>query len=306
MRSEKWLAVPEIDQEAYLSKIRYYTSDENFSNFRSDSEWKIWESGDKNIGRISLDFIRFKNNLDLFLKHKESFMLNDSVGTPILFDFPEISGISSSTIQYASDTINIHKFIETNTTSVNRIVEIGAGFGGLCRAISVLIDFNEYIIIDLPEVIALQRKYLGQYPEIYNKVKFVNALDDSAIEQISQPDLIIACASIAELDLKTQVFYNKTLISKSKYAYISYNTMFRKDSVHIFNVLYRIWVAKFSIRSWEGLQGTYFAMKREPNKIKKIFHNIFFQTTPVQFNVKVKVLKRTNKLKNQVKSLLSF
>jgi hypothetical protein len=306
MRSEKWLTVPKIDQEAYLSKIIYYTLDENFSNFRSDSEWKIWESGDKNIGRISLDFIKSKNNLNLFLKHKESFMLNDSVGAPVLFDFPEISGISSSTIQYASDTINIHNLIKKNTTSVNRVVEIGAGFGGLCRAISVLIDFNEYIIIDLPEVIALQRKYLGQYSKIFNKVKFVNALDDSAIEQISQPDLTIACASIAELDLKTQVFYNKTLISKSKYAYVSYNTMFRKDSVHIFNSLYQIWVAKFSIRSWKGLQGIYFAMKSEPNRIKRFFDNIFFQTTPVQFNVKVKVLKGTNRLKNQIKSVLSL
>ena len=306
MRSEKWLTVPKTDQEAYLSKITHYTSDKNFSNFRSDSEWKIWESGDKDIGRICLDSIRLKNNLSLFLKYAESFKLNDSVGTPILFDFPEIFGISSSTIQYASDSLNIYKLLETNTTSVNRIVEIGAGFGGLCRAISVLIDFKEYFIIDLPEVIALQRKYLSQYSEIFNKIKFVDALDDSEIEQISQPDLTIACASMAELDLKTQVFYNKTLISKSRFVYIAYNTMFRKDSLYIFNTLYRVWVTKFSIRVWEGLQGTYFAMEIESNKIKRNLHNIFFQTTSAQFNVKAKVVKRKNMLKFKIKSLLNF
>ena len=305
MKSEKWLALPKTQQEDYFSKIKFYTSDENFDDFRSDSEWKIWESGNKNIGRISLDFIKSKNNLSLFLKHERSFKLNDSVGNPILFDFPEVSGISSSTIQYASDTLNIYKLIGANTIVVNRIVEIGAGFGGLCRAISVLIDFNEYVIVDLPEVITLQRKYLSQYSEIFNKIKFVDALDNSAIEQISAPDLVIACASIAELDLKTQIHYNKTLIDKSKYAYIAYNTMFRENSKHIFNALYLSWVAKFSIKTWEGLQGTYFAMRVESNKIKRDLHNIFFQTTLIQFYIKAKVVKEKNKVKNIVKKSLS-
>ena len=306
MNSDKWLTVPGVEQENYLSKIAYYTADENFDNFRSESQWKIWESGQENIGRISLDSIQRNNLMNLFLKHEKSFKLNDLVGSPTLFNFPEVDAISSSTIQYACDALNINNLISSRITPVERIVEIGAGFGGLCRAISVLIDFKEYIIIDLPEVLALQEKYLSKFPVIFKKISFVNALDRLAIEGINPPDLTIACASIAELDSKTQDHYNKRIICNSDYVYIAYNTMFRKTSKKIFRKLFRSWTALFVIKTWEGLQGTYFSMKIQPNKLKRTKHNVYFKTTYILFYSKESTRVRINKLRTQIKNLTQY
>ena len=41
---------------------------------------------------------------------------------------------------------------------VSKIVEVGGGYGGLCRVLSKVCEFDEYILIDLPEVSAFTEK----------------------------------------------------------------------------------------------------------------------------------------------------
>ena len=60
-----------------------------------------------------------------------------------------------------------------NEAPISRIVEVGGGYGGLCKVLSTVCEFDEYILIDLPEVSALQRKYIDQFPDIKDKVKNV-------------------------------------------------------------------------------------------------------------------------------------
>jgi putative sugar O-methyltransferase len=53
---------------------------------------------------------------------------------------------------------------------ISRVVEVGGGYGGLCKTLSVVCDFDEYILVDLPEAVAVQEKYLKNFPETLCKV----------------------------------------------------------------------------------------------------------------------------------------
>ena len=46
---------------------------------------------------------------------------------------------------------------------LKKIVEIGGGYGGLCRSINCLCDFEEYHIYDLESCGKLQKKYLSNF-----------------------------------------------------------------------------------------------------------------------------------------------
>ena len=37
---------------------------------------------------------------------------------------------------------------------ISRVVEVGDGYGGLCKTLSVVCDFDEYILVDLPIVVS--------------------------------------------------------------------------------------------------------------------------------------------------------
>ena len=103
---------------------------------------------------------------------------------------------------------------------VSRVVEVGGGYGGLCRVLSKVCEFDEYILIDLPEVSALQRKYLDQFPDLKDKVKCIPTTEYDEIKDI---DLFISNYALSECDLPTQMAYYDKIITNSKFVYMIYN-----------------------------------------------------------------------------------
>lgn len=268
-----WLSVPQVEVENYLANLRKFSNQAEFRNFRNFAEWKQWEGGEKIVGEISLNAIEQNGNLKLFNELVSQFRISDSVGNPKLYNFNGVDNISSSALQYANDALCIKSRMQESQVPLRpRIVEIGGGFGGLCVAISVVIDFHEYIIIDLPEALVLQKMFLGEFPDVYKRCKFISAYDKQAIEEIGNSDLAIACASLAELDFTTQKFYNINVILKSRSSYIAYNSLFRDDSRKIFLRLLSTWVQEFSITSWVGLQGRYLMLSKSSLQSRSLLY----------------------------------
>lgn len=94
------------------------------------------------------------------------------------------------------------------------IVEIGAGYGGLCRVLMEEYNGREYTIFDLPEVVALQKRYLSKYAiePVYHHVP---------VE--SEADLLISWCAWSELSHDLRVEYAEKVISKCNHFFICSN-----------------------------------------------------------------------------------
>lgn len=78
---------------------------------------------------------------------------------------PEIypgSGSSANVIHQAFHLLTWEEHTQKRVTDLKSIVEIGAGYGAMCRLIHRLGFQGEYYIYDLPEVALLQDFYLSQ------------------------------------------------------------------------------------------------------------------------------------------------
>jgi putative sugar O-methyltransferase len=155
---------------------------------------------------------------DALLENIDAFKENDEIGTPDKFSYDKIGKISPTTIRYIKNVFEMATLLKD--TSVSRIVEVGGGYGGLCKTLSVVCDFDEYVLIDLPEAVEVQRKYLSYFPELFAKCKFISCDD---LEEIKDVDLFISNYALSECDYDTQINYYDKLIFNSKFAYIIYN-----------------------------------------------------------------------------------
>ena len=192
--------------------------DDVFAKFKSiEAYTNVLEHVSKDQGIWYLETIlEMTNDLNANL---EEFKENDKYGNPaILGDYPEIGVISPTTLRYIKNTFDMASLV--GETPLSRIVEVGGGYGGLCRVLSKVCEFDEYIMIDLPEVSALQRKYIDQFPDIKDKVKCVSTND---FGQITDVDLFISNYALSECDLKSQMAYYDMIIANAKYVYLIYN-----------------------------------------------------------------------------------
>jgi putative sugar O-methyltransferase len=95
----------------------------------------------------------FKNHRKFFRYYSES-----NVGQPRKFSFPR-NFISDTGIRHSYYRSSIQKLVTSNTHSV---LEIGAGFGGLCNLLLKDGKIDSYFIVDLPENLLLQHFYLHE------------------------------------------------------------------------------------------------------------------------------------------------
>lgn len=222
-------------------------NDKDFENFRRDSSYGvILEGGSFQIGMERFERLSSSGGLDWLNANLEEFKKNDNFGNPLKwnFEFHE-SPLSSSVINYANDAFEIANLI--GISKIQKIVEIGGGYGGLCRILSSVVSFDQYILIDQPQPLALAKKYLDSYPHLANKISYISSFDKEKIKKLSDIDLFIACNSIAELNEREQEFYNNYIILKSDLSYIVYNTLHIRSSRKIFNKLYRSWQKIFYV-----------------------------------------------------------
>jgi putative sugar O-methyltransferase len=154
----------------------------------------------------------YDENLDQFLE-------NDLIGNPKQFVYGG-GKISPTTLRYIKNCLDLSSICENE--EISKVVEIGGGYGGLCKTLSVLCDFDEYINVDLSEGLKVQEKYLKNFSKIYSKIKFIPC---ERLDSISDIDLLISNYSLSELDIQSQLNYYDKVIKNSKIVYITYNLM---------------------------------------------------------------------------------
>jgi len=86
-----------------------------------------------------------------------SFVFSDVVGQPEFYQYGRHC-CSPTMMRYVKAVSHLVSKCELKDDQ--HIIEIGGGFGGLCRAIHNIVKPRSYTIYDLPDVIPLQKKFL--------------------------------------------------------------------------------------------------------------------------------------------------
>jgi putative sugar O-methyltransferase len=220
-----WDYPPKDILDAYIEKCLLFSqNDDEFKNFRRDEDYlKVLEGKDCSVGRHYLNRINNDNYSTEFLNNLEKFRENDIFGNPYLCDYDEVKKINYNTIMYAYQTLDMSSFI--GTFQPKRIIEIGGGYGGMCKVFSSIYNFDEYVLVDLSEVIALCKKYLANFPDLYKKVTFLTPEDIKINSTFGDFDLSIAVFSMSECNEEVQNMYADKIILNSKYSFIGYNKL---------------------------------------------------------------------------------
>ena len=116
-------------------------------------------------------------------------------------------------------------FVESaiDLRTVRSIVEIGAGFGRTCHAMLALssaAQIDEYIIIDLPQILELSRHALKRLiPHHYHKVRFIDATNEKDWQGL-RADLVINIDSFQEMPAATIDSYIRHLVADCRLFYV--------------------------------------------------------------------------------------
>ena len=213
--NEDWNCLGEESKDPYSQVcIEAVENDKIFNNFKKDPRYTaILEHVSIEQGKLyAEDILDYDIDSDLISSFKE----NDIVGGSSIFNFGEPFGrISPSTLRYIQNALDISYFFGEG--ELNKIVEIGGGYGGLCKTINCLCDFGEYHIYDMEAASKLQEKYLS-YFEIDGKV--IHHSEPDVLEDI---DLLISNYAYSELGEKLQDLYYNNIIKNSKKVYMILN-----------------------------------------------------------------------------------
>ena len=219
------------DTEEYINTCKKIIENSNiFDNFKSLEKYNcILEHVDQQLGSQYYDHIQ-KFGKEIYEKYLDRFLENDQIGNPNQFSYGN-KKISPTTLRYIKNCLDLSYLCDGE--DISKIVEVGGGYGGLCKTLSILCNFDEYLHIDLPETVLIQEKYLKNFSEIYPKIKFIPC---NELEDISKIDLFISNYSLSELTIETQLNYYDKTIKNSKIIYITYN-LITNDSINNYNII---------------------------------------------------------------------
>lgn len=186
-----------------------------FKRFRQLYDYReILEHVDYTLGRKYLDVINA--NEKQIWKLLGDYYRNDLVGKPRRYNFEGVGRISPTTLRYIAVATDIRR--EFGTSKLNRIAEIGGGYGGQALILNNLAMYDKYLIFDLPEVQTLIQRYLSsngvtevEFPQIGN-------IDSENF------DLVVSNYAFSELPRKIQNEYLDKVILKSRRGFMLMNS----------------------------------------------------------------------------------
>jgi hypothetical protein len=212
---ENWSCITTQDTTPYAEIcVEAVEDDKVFDRFKRDPRYTAIlehvspEHGQKYFNGI----LQYELDEELVQAFKE----NDKLGGSNVVYYGEPFGeVSPSTLRYIQNSLDIANFVGEGDLS--KIVEIGGGYGGLCKTISCLCDFDEYHIYDIQQASRLQEKYLSNF-DVGEKVSF-----HSSVDPIEDVDLVISNYAYSELSLDLQDAYYENVIKNAKRVYMILN-----------------------------------------------------------------------------------
>lgn len=156
-----------------------------------------------------------------FEKYLELFRLNDEVGNPHTYDYEDAGWFSPTTLRYVKVASDLHVFF--GSLESKKIIEIGGGYGGQCGILLSLFPSIEYTLIDLPETLALAKRYL-EARGIAN-VKFQTLEQFLAESEPKAYDLILSNYAFSECNREIQRIYLEKIIRNCPQGYLIVNQL---------------------------------------------------------------------------------
>lgn len=208
----------------YIAAIQYELLKEELSfkhnKFYNDIlEHVPYEAGEEYIRLIIDEFGINKDEIEQFCR------LNDATGKPNMFVMKSLNlECSTTSLRYIYHAHLILKYIKEAWPADKPldVVEVGGGYGGLCLALHYFsgkagIQINSYSIVDLPDVIKLQKRYLSQ-PILQSALANVNAdvrYHDATLfgKDIDKSELFfVSNYAYSEIPKDLRIGYNNHLI----------------------------------------------------------------------------------------------
>lgn len=140
---------------------------------------------------------------------------NDKVGDPTLVELAPHGHAASTTMRYAWNVSDMDR--HGVALAGADIVEVGGGYGGLCRMIHEFHAPRSYTIIDLPEALKLAKRYLAEF-DIHPQIV-------SCYEYGQRPiDTFISNYALTELTRDVQDEYVNKLMTHAVCGYVTFNS----------------------------------------------------------------------------------
>lgn len=200
-----------------------------------EAEFKRFRSHPQIVGIIEgIDGQAGLESINIALGHKpeymarmEEFRRNDTVGEPAMSEYSAIGRFAPTTLRY----IKFASELETLYGSLDgwRIAEIGGGYGGQCRILSVVADFQRYVIFDLEGPRRLTRRYLDQFDVANVEVKDI-------FDFTPEPfDLVISNYALSEIRKDVQDVYIEKILKNARHGFMVYNQAFYRQYIPTFS-----------------------------------------------------------------------
>lgn len=219
-----WLTSEESIQRYNEALHKAATEDEAFKSFRrAPGVREIVEGVPDVVGKGYFAKLVDELSLDTLITMWERATKNDLYGDPQLVEFNEHHKAASTTMRYLWNVVDMEK--RGIKMDHAHIVEIGGGYGGLCRMICEFHDPVSYTIVDLPEALTLAERYLSCFDLHINYVScFEYEYHDDPITTF------ISNYALTELTKDIQHGYVNKFMRSAPYGYVTYNSQPRNAS----------------------------------------------------------------------------
>lgn len=186
--------------------------DQQFSTFKRNPFFNLlWENLSKEEGEKWLQLIHERYG---FLTDKMGrFAEGDRVGSARTFFYEGIGEISPSTLRLLAIAGELR--LKWGDWSKMHMIQIGAGYGGLCKVLHDISACASYTVVDLPEQLALAKKYLGNFG--LNNVIYVTP---DQLSRGTSYDLAISDMSFSEFNGTFQQLFLDRILSVSKSGFL--------------------------------------------------------------------------------------
>jgi O-methyltransferase len=168
------------------------------------------------------------------LSRLDRFRSNDDHGGANVFEYGPHGKFSPSTLRYVRHLGHLSEVF--GSLDGLSIVEVGGGYGGLCKIILDHWDVSSYTIIDLPDVLSLAKQWLcaSTSANAFAKVRFLSDVES----QTNSWNLFISNCAFTECLPNVQEIYLRHIIGKSENGFLIYNRT--KESLPVPELLGKI------------------------------------------------------------------
>jgi hypothetical protein len=158
-------------------------------------------------------------------------MKNDSVGKPLLHSFGPDFEASPTSLRYAFHAHLVLAYLRRlGSPEPVPVIEVGGGYGGLYVAIDTFaplygVKIASYTIIDLPEIIELQRQYTGLLPTQTPLTLLSAETYGADAEAAPSSAFLVSNYAFSELAEEHRKGYERALFPKLQHGFLAWNSI---------------------------------------------------------------------------------